>query len=116
MDSTADEYLELLANNGCSILFEKAVPAGKLKREMISLASHDGRHLRMSTPQGFSACPVEVPRAIFDDCLARKFIVQDGPEDGSGRVLFRLTDAGRTRVDIARAVSQMTVTPYKDFN
>jgi hypothetical protein len=115
MDATADEYLERLAKNGCSIMFEKGVPAGKLKREMISLANYEGRHLRMTTPQGFSVCPVEVPRAIFDDCLAKKFIEQDGPEDSDGRILFRLTDAGRTRVDIARAVSQMTVMPYGDF-
>jgi len=116
MHDTADEYLELLANNGCSILFEKAAPAGELKRDMISLASYDGRYLRMTTPQGFSVCPVEVPRAIFDDCLANKFIEQDGPEERDGRILFRLTNAGRTRVDIARAVSEMTVMPYSDFN
>jgi hypothetical protein len=48
---------------------------------------------------------VEVPRTIFDDCLAKKFIEQAGPEDSDGR-----GDAGRTRVEIARAVSQMTVT------
>jgi hypothetical protein len=47
---------------------------------------------------------VEVQRTFFDDCLAKKFIEQAGPEDSDGG------DAGRTRVEIARAVSQMTVT------
>jgi hypothetical protein len=116
MYSTSDEYLDLIAKNGCSIMFEKAAPAGKLKREVISLATHDGRHLTLSTPQGFSACPLEMPRAIFDECLAAKFIEQDGPEESDGRILFRLTQPGRSRVDLARAISAMTVTSYKDFD
>jgi hypothetical protein len=41
MDWTADEYLQVIAKKGCSILFEKAAPGGKLKRELISLATHD---------------------------------------------------------------------------
>ncbi len=111
-----DEYLDLIAKSGCSIMFEKASPAGKLKREVISLATYDGRHLRLTTPQGFSACPFEMPRAIFDECLAAKFIEQDGPEDSDGRILFRLTQAGSSRVDLVRNISGMTVTPYTDFD
>jgi hypothetical protein len=34
MYSEADNYLEVATTNACSILFEKAVPAGKLKREV----------------------------------------------------------------------------------
>jgi hypothetical protein len=116
MYTTTDEYLDLVAKNGCSIMFEKAAPAGKLKREVISLATHDGRHLTLSTPQGFSACPFEVPRLVFDECLTAKFIEQDGPEEADGRMLFRLTQSGRSRVDLARAVSAMTVTSYTDFD
>ena len=115
MYSEADDYLYIAATNACWILFEKAVPAGKLKRELISLATHDGRPLRLTTPQGFSACPVEIPRAIFDHCLANRFIEQDGLEDSDGRILFRLTQAGRSRADLALAVSAMTVTSYHDF-
>lgn len=116
MYTIADEYLDLIAKNGCSIMFEKAVPAGKLKREVISLATHDGRYLTLSTPQGYSVCPFELPRAIFDECLTAKFIEQDGPEEGNGRMMFRLTQAGCSRADLARAVGAMTVTTYTDFD
>ncbi len=116
MYSEADDYLDVVATNACSILFEKSVPDGKLKRELISLSTYDGRPLKLTTPQGFSACPFEIPRAIFDHCLSNKFIEQDGPEDSDGRILFRLTQAGRSRADLARAVSAMTVTPYQDFD
>lgn len=116
MYSTADEYLDLIAKNGCSILFEKAAPAGKLKRDVIALATYDGRRLTLTTPQGFTASPFEMPRAIFDECLTASLIEQDGPEDSDGRILFRLTQAGRTRVDLARAISRLTVTSYNDHD
>ncbi len=116
MYSEADDYLDLVAVNACWILFEKGAPAGKLKRELISLSTYDGRPLTLTTPQGFSACPVEVPRGIFDHCLANNFIEQEGPEDSDGRILFRLTQAGRSRADLARNVSAMTVTSYRDFD
>jgi hypothetical protein len=54
-----------------------------------------------------------MPRAIFDQCVAAKFIEQDGPEDSDGRMLFRLTPAGRTRVDLARATSAMSIQSYR---
>jgi hypothetical protein len=114
MYTEADDYLDVVAANACCVLFEKATPAGKLKRELISLSDHNGQPLRLTTPQGFSACPVEVPREIFDHCFANKFIEQDGPEDSQGRILFRITQAGRSRADVARAVGAMTVTPYRD--
>jgi hypothetical protein len=116
MYSQADNYLNVVATNACWVLFEKAVPAGKLKREFISFATHDRRPLKLTTPHGFSASPFEIPRAIFDDCLANKFIEQDGPEDADGRILFRLTQTGRTRADLARAVNTMAVAPYRDFD
>jgi hypothetical protein len=116
MYTEADDYLDVVTTNACWILFEKSVPGGKLKREFISLTSHDGRPLTLTTPHGFSACPVEVPREIFDHCLANNFIEQDGPEDSDGRILFRITQAGRSRSDLARAVSAMTVTSYRDFD
>jgi hypothetical protein len=115
MYSTMDEYLDFIAKNGCSIMFEKSVPGGKLKRELISLATYDGRHLTVSTPQGFSACPFELPRQIFDECHAARFIERDGPEFSDGRILFRLTHAGRSRVDFVRNPSATTISPYTDF-
>jgi len=116
MYSTSDEYLDLIAKNGCVILVEKAFPAGKLKQEVISLATHDGRHLTLSIPQGFTASPFTMPRAIFDECLAANFIEQDGREDSDGRILFRLTRAGRSRVDLVKNISAMTVSTYTDFD
>jgi hypothetical protein len=114
MYTVADDYLDIVAANACCILFEKAAPAGKLNRELVSLSDHNGRPIRLTTPQGFSACPVEVPRQIFDHCVANKFIEQDGHEDSNGRILFRLTQAGRSRADLARNVRTMIVTPYRD--
>jgi hypothetical protein len=116
MYSTSDEYLDLIATNGCFILFEKAAPAGKLKREVISLTTRDGRRLSLSTPLGFTASPFTMPRDIFDECLAANFIEQDGREDADGRIFFRLTQAGRSQVDLARNISAMTVTSYRDFD
>ena len=116
MYSTADEYLDLIATHGCFILFEKSAPAGKLKQEMISLATHDGRRLSLNTPQGFTASPVTIPRECFDEWHAANFIEQDGREDADGRILFHLTQAGRIRVDLNRNISRMAVTPYTDFD
>ena len=33
------QFLEFIGKNDCLILFEKATPAGKLKREMITLTT-----------------------------------------------------------------------------
>jgi|SRR6266852_773942 len=115
MLSSSPEYLDLIDKTNCYLLFEKAVPAGKLKREMIYLTTYGGRALTMSA-QGFSSCPVEIPRAIFDDFRAANFIEQDGPEDADGRILFRLTQDGRTRAALRRRINAMTVTSYSDFD
>ncbi|SRR6266446_1582897 len=115
MDLKSTEYLELITKNSCYILLEKAVPSGKLKREVISLATHDGRALTLSTPQGFSARPFEIPRAIFDEFLAASLIEQDGPEDSGGRILFRLTLDGYSRAALESRKNAMTVAPYSDF-
>lgn len=74
---------------------------------MVSLAACDGRDLRLTTLQGFSPARWKYLAPFFDDFLTKKFIEQDGREDSNGRMLFRLTDAGRSRCDIARAVSRM---------
>jgi hypothetical protein len=114
MHETSTDYLDLIDKNNCYFMFEKSAPAGRLKREMITLTTYDGRALTLSA-QGFTACPVEVPRAIFDEFLAANLIEQEGREDSEGRIFFRLTPAGHTRADLARRVSEMTVTSYKDF-
>ena len=103
-NSEADDYLDIVATNACWILFEMAIPAGKLKCELISLATHDGRPLTLTTPRRFSACPVEVPRAIFERCLANKFIERDRPY---GPDSVSATQAGRSRADLARAVGDL---------
>jgi len=84
MNST--KLLEFIAENNCLILFEKSVPAGRLKRECITLTTQDGR------PVGF-----EMPRQTFDDFLAASLIEQYGREDADGRILFRLTPDGKAR-------------------
>jgi hypothetical protein len=116
MDVTSTEYLELITKNPCFISFQKGVPAGKLKRELIALADHKGRLLTLRTPQGFSACPVEIPRAFFDEYLTSKYIEQYGPEDAEGRILFRITRQGEVRAHLAQAVNDRTVETYSDFS
>ncbi len=94
---SSTQFLEFIGKNNCLILFEKAVPAGKLKREMITLATADGRAVGLEKPTGFRAGLVELPRPIFDDFLAASFIEQDRPEDEDGRIFFRLTADGKAR-------------------
>jgi hypothetical protein len=97
MHINSTEFLGLIAKDNCYILFEKAVPAGRLKRELISLTTHDGRALSMSTPNGFVSCPVELPRVMFDDFVAASLIEQESPEDSDGRIVYRLTEDGYAR-------------------
>jgi hypothetical protein len=98
MHINSTEFLELIVENDCYILFEKGIPSGHLKRDFISLMTQDGRALSLSAPQGFRASPIELPRAIFDDFIAASFIKKDGPENSEGRTVFRVTPDGRARV------------------
>ena len=98
MHISSTEYLELIVKNDCFILLEKAAPAGRLKREIITLTTRDGQPISMRTPSGFNSGQIELPRSIFDDYLAASLIEQDRPEDSEGRLFFRLTKDGRARV------------------
>lgn len=91
------EILEFMSKNDCLISFEKAIPTGSLKQDFISLATQDGRAVGLSTPGGFSTSHVELPRVVFDDFMREGLIAQDRPEDGDGRIFFRLTKDGRAR-------------------
>jgi hypothetical protein len=91
------EILEFLFKNDGLISFEKAVPAGRLKRDFIPLCARDGRAMGLTTPAGYSTTHIELPRVMFDDLIAAALIEQDRPEDSDGRILFRLTVDGRTR-------------------
>ena len=39
------EFLEIIAQQGRYLLLERAVPRGRLKRDMITIKEHDGRDL-----------------------------------------------------------------------
>ena len=95
MNSTT--FLQFIAKNGCYILFEKAAPDGKLKRELITLMTHDGKSVGLTTPQGFSTGQLEMPRSMFDDFVAASLIEQDRQEDSDGRIFYRLTKDGLAR-------------------
>ena len=84
------EYLALIAQNNCHIVLERGAPAGRLKRDFISIKAHDGRDFELSVPQGFRVCPVQLPCEILNDYLRQSF-----PEDGNGRITYRLTNDGR---------------------
>jgi hypothetical protein len=93
----SSDFLRLLADNDCHLVFEKGAPAGALKRDFISLKRRDGRDLALSTPQGYQACPVELPRSIFDDFLAASLIRKGGPTDQDQRIIYNLTIDGVAR-------------------
>jgi hypothetical protein len=106
---SSTDFLQFIAKHNIFVLFEKAAPAGRLKREFISLVAEDGRVVTMRTPSGFSSGQIEVPREIFDDFLAASFIEQDRPEDSDGRIFFRLSRDGRERA----ASSEARIYPRK---
>ena len=89
MHINSTEFLGLIAKNNWYISFEKAVPGGRLKRELICLATRDGSAISLSA-RGFVSCPVELPREMFDDFIATSLIEQDSPEDSDGRIIYRL--------------------------
>jgi hypothetical protein len=90
-------FLKLLADNDCHLVFEKGAPYSTRKADFITLKRRDGRNLSLSTPQGYQACPVELPRSIFDDFVAANLIRQGGPEDENQRIIFNLTVGGLVR-------------------
>ena len=96
MSIGSSEFLSLIAQNNCYVLFERSVPVGRLKRDFISIKHSDGRDLALSNAQGYRVCPVELPRAILDDYLRHSFIKQDGPEQ-DGSIIYRLTKDGLER-------------------
>jgi hypothetical protein len=90
------EVLRFMYKHGCLISFEKAAPAGRLKRDFISLCTSDGRAVGLTAPVGFSTRATELPRDMFDDFMKASFIEQDRrPENPEGRIFFRLTADGR---------------------
>jgi hypothetical protein len=91
------EYLKLLADNNCYLLLERSAPAGRMKRDFISIKYNDGRNLELRTPRGYKVSPVELPRTVFDDFIRASFIKQDGPEGVDGSTTYRLTNDGRER-------------------
>jgi hypothetical protein len=104
LSDAAAEYLNEIDAKYCFILFEKAIPAGKLKRETISLVTHD------RTPPGFSGG--ELSREIFDELLKANMIEQDGPE-AEGCILFRPTEHGRATAKGLRRMSA-SIASYSD--
>jgi hypothetical protein len=108
------DFLTLLADNDCHLMFEKGAPAGVLKRDFISLKHRDGRNLALSTPQGLLECPVELPRSIFDDFLAARLTRQVGPADENQRIVFNLTVDGVARGPTIDCDAQANVAVWDD--
>jgi hypothetical protein len=90
------DYLRLMTKNDCHVVLERAVPRGRLKRDLATIKSNDGRDVALQTPQGFTSCPFELPIVILDDFLHASLMRRDGAEV-DGRTTFRLTEDGRTR-------------------
>jgi hypothetical protein len=92
LNSTA--YLRLLDRHDCHLLLELGAPSGRLKKDVLSVITAEGRPLSVQTPQGFRGL-VQPPRAVLDDFLAASFVAPDGPADDEGRAIYRLTNDGR---------------------
>src|SRR5262249_41768392 len=91
------EYLALIAKHDCYVVLERSFPAGRLKRDLITIKDNNGRDLELLTPRGFKRSPVELPPEMLDDFIRWGFVEQDGPEDSDGRIKFLLTADGRER-------------------
>ena len=86
------EFFEALSQGGGRyLLLERAIPRGRLKRDVIWLKEADGRDLVMRTASGFVCSPVELPIPIFEDLVRGGLIKQDGPEDYENGTVFRPT-------------------------
>jgi hypothetical protein len=91
------DFLKIIAERDCYLSFEKGTPVTDRKRDAIWIKMPDGRDLDLRLPNGYHSCPVELPRAIFDDYVRASLVKQDGPEDAEHRIFFRLTEDGRSR-------------------
>jgi hypothetical protein len=91
------EFLKILVERDCHLSFEKGAPFTDRKRDAVWIKTPDGRDLDLRLPNGYHSCPVELPRAIFDDFLRASLIKQDGSEDSEHRITFQLTQDGRER-------------------
>jgi hypothetical protein len=92
-NAMAGEVLKILAAQNGRILLEPGFPFGKLKRELISIQTSDGRRVGLSC-NGFVSSPLQISRDVLDVLLRAKAIEQDGPEDDEHRVAFRPTESG----------------------
>jgi hypothetical protein len=90
------EFLEIIAQQGRYLLLERAVPRGRLKRDMITIKEHDGRDLVLGV-EGYTSGPVELPIPIFEDFIRTNLVAQDGPENMEQGTVFRLTESGLKR-------------------
>jgi|SRR5215469_4702579 len=90
------EFLGIIAQQGRYLLLERAVPRGRLKRDMITIKEYDGRDLVLRAP-GYTSGPVELPIPIFEDFVRASLVAQDGPEDMEHGTVFRLTEGGLKR-------------------
>jgi hypothetical protein len=111
------DFLTMIADNDCRVLFEKGAPVGKLKRDFIYLADRTGKALAVATPQGYHTGPVELHRSIFDDFMAASLIQQDG-KASDDKIMFALTPDGMGRgLSISYEEQAQIVTwdePYDD--
>lgn len=100
------EFLNILAQEGRYLLLERAVPRGRLKRDMITIKTSDGRNLVLSA-NGYTCSPVELPIPIFEDFVRASLIEQDGPEDFENGTIFRPTKDGLERGAARQVLSQV---------
>jgi hypothetical protein len=87
----AREVLKILVTQNCRIVIEPAFPIGKLKRELISTHTYDGRRIGLAA-SGFVSNPLQISRDVLDVLLRAKVVEQDGPEDDEHRTAFRVTE------------------------
>ena len=97
MHMNSTEFLNWIAEHRYCLRLERAAPAGRLKRDLITIVGADMSPVGLALPSGFRSNRVELPHAIFYDFLAASFIEPLAPEDDDGRIFYGLTADGRAR-------------------
>jgi hypothetical protein len=102
----SSEFLEIIAQQGRYLLVQRAVPRGRLKRDMITIKENDGRDMVLSA-RGYTSSPVELPIPIFEDFIRANLVAQDGPEDMEHGTVFRPTQEGLKRYSTRLGTSEI---------
>ena len=87
------DYLRVMEENGCLIVWEKSPPWGSSKREFISLRAQNGQAVRFEQP--IQTSYIEVPHQCLDGFLRDGLVEELDRDDENGKARYTLTNAGK---------------------